>query len=51
MSYQDIIIAVPMQVWHADVEWIAAVKEAADAEGVSQAKIVDRALRQYVEGR
>jgi DNA-binding Lrp family transcriptional regulator len=36
---------------HVEKRWIAAVKEEAEAEGVSQAAIVDRALRQYFEGR
>jgi ParB-like chromosome segregation protein Spo0J len=36
---------------HVDKRWIEAVKEEAEAEGVSQAEIVDRALRQYFEGR
>jgi DNA-binding Lrp family transcriptional regulator len=37
------------QTWHVDVRWIEAVKEAADVEGVPQAEIIDRALRQYFE--
>jgi hypothetical protein len=36
---------------HVDTRWIARVKAEADVEGVSQAAIVDRALRQYFEGR
>jgi transposase len=39
------------QTWHVDIELVERVKEAADAEGVSQAEILDRALRQYFEGR
>ena len=38
------------QTWHVDRRWIAQVKEMADAEGVSQAEIVDRAFRHYFEG-
>lgn len=38
------------QTWHVDQRWIAQVKEMADAEGVPQAEIVDRAFRQYFEG-
>jgi hypothetical protein len=37
------------QTWHVDVRWIEAVREAADAEAVSQAEIVDRALQQFFE--
>jgi hypothetical protein len=37
------------QTWHVDVQWIDAVRDAADTEGVSQAEIVDRALRQFFE--
>jgi hypothetical protein len=36
---------------HVDKRWIDVVKVAADVEGVSQAEIVDRAFRQYFEGR
>ncbi len=36
---------------HVEKRWIARVKEQAELEGVSQAEIVDRALRQYFEGR
>ena len=41
------------QCWtvHVDKRWIEAVKEMAEAEGVSQAEVVDRALRQFFEGR
>ena len=35
------------QTWHVDVEWIERVKGLAEAEGVSQAEIVDRAFRQF----
>jgi transcriptional regulator with XRE-family HTH domain len=35
------------QTWHVDVQWIERVKEMAEAEGVSQAEIVDRAFRQF----
>jgi helix-turn-helix, Psq domain len=35
------------QTWHVDVQWIEAVREAADTEGVPQAEIVDRAFRQF----
>jgi phosphate-selective porin len=35
------------QTWHVDVEGIERVKEAAEAEWVSQAEIVDRAFRQF----
>jgi transcriptional regulator with XRE-family HTH domain len=37
------------QTWHVDVEWIARAREAADAEGVTQADIVDRAFTQFFE--
>ena len=33
--------------WHVDVQWIERVKGLAEAEGVSQAAIVDRAFRQF----
>jgi hypothetical protein len=33
-----------------DKHWVERVKEMAAIEGVSQAAIVDRALRQYFEG-
>jgi winged helix-turn-helix DNA-binding protein len=36
---------------HVDKRWIERVKEQAELEGVSQAAIVDRALRQYFEGK
>ncbi|HZC02043.1 MAG TPA: hypothetical protein VE844_11985 [Gammaproteobacteria bacterium] len=36
---------------HVDKCWIARVKAQTELEGVSQAEIVDRALRQYFEGR
>jgi transcriptional regulator with XRE-family HTH domain len=39
--------ATQRQTWHVDVEWIERVKEMAEAEGVSQAEIVDRAFRQF----
>jgi hypothetical protein len=32
---------------HVDKQWVERVKEMADAEGVSQAEIVDRAFRQF----
>jgi hypothetical protein len=32
---------------HVDKRWIDAVKAMADTEGVSQAEVVDRALRRY----
>ena len=35
------------QTWHVDGEWIERVKGLAEAEGVSQAEIVDRAFRQF----
>jgi hypothetical protein len=35
------------QTWHVAVEWIERVKEQAEAEGVSQAAIVDRAFRAF----
>jgi hypothetical protein len=35
------------QTWHVAVEWIERVKEQAEAEGVSQAAIVDRAFRHF----
>jgi transcriptional regulator with XRE-family HTH domain len=35
------------QTWHVEVEWIERVKEMAEAEGVSQAEIVDRAFRHF----
>jgi DNA invertase Pin-like site-specific DNA recombinase len=35
------------QTWHVAEEWIERVKEMAEAEGVSQAEIVDRAFRQF----
>jgi hypothetical protein len=35
------------QTWHVAVEWIERVKAQAEAEGVSQAAIVDRAFRQF----
>jgi hypothetical protein len=35
------------QTWHVDVRWIERVKEMAEAEGVSQAEMVDRAFRQF----
>jgi hypothetical protein len=38
------------QTWHVDVEWIERVKEMAEAEGVSQAEIVDRAFRAFFFG-
>ncbi len=38
------------QTWHVAVEWIDRVKEQAEAEGVSQAEIVDRALRHFFFG-
>ena len=38
------------QTWHVDVQWIERVKEQAEAEGVSQAEIVDRALRHFFVG-
>jgi predicted DNA-binding protein (UPF0251 family) len=37
------------QTWHVDIQWIEAVRAAADAEGVSQAEIVDRAFAQFFE--
>jgi hypothetical protein len=39
------------QTWLVDVEWCERVREAAEAEGVSQAEIVDRAFAQFFEGR
>ena len=36
--------------WHVDVQWIERVKEQAEAEGVSQAEIVDRAFRTFFVG-
>jgi transposase-like protein len=36
---------------HVDKRWIGAVKEMAEAEGISQAEVVDRAFRQFFEGR
>jgi transcriptional regulator with XRE-family HTH domain len=39
------------QTWHVEVEWIERVKEMAEAEGVSQAEIVDRAFRHFFSGR
>jgi Ribbon-helix-helix protein, copG family len=36
---------------HVDKRWVEAVKEMADTEGISQAEIVDRAFKQYFEGR
>src|SRR5262245_33273329 len=36
---------------HVDTRWIAAVKQEAEAEGVPIMTIVDRAFRQYFEGR
>jgi hypothetical protein len=36
---------------HVDTRWIEAVKQAAEAEGVPIMTIVDRAFRQYFEGR
>jgi hypothetical protein len=38
------------QTWHVDVQWIERVKEQAEAEGVSQAEIVDRAFRAFFFG-
>ena len=35
------------QTWHVDVQWIEQVKEMAEAGGVPQAEIVDRAFRQF----
>jgi transcriptional regulator with XRE-family HTH domain len=35
------------QTWHVDVQWIERVKEMAEAEGVPQSEIVDRAFRQF----
>jgi hypothetical protein len=35
------------QTWHVDGAWIERVKEMAEAEGVSQAAIVDRAFRHF----
>jgi len=35
---------------HVDKRWIEQVKEMADAEGVSQAEVVDRAFRTFFEG-
>ena len=39
------------QTWHVAVEWIERVKEQAEAEGVSQAAIVDRAFRHFFSDR
>ena len=39
------------QTWHVDKQWIERVKEMAEVGGVSQAEIVNRALRQFFEGR
>jgi hypothetical protein len=39
------------QTWHVDTRWIEPVKDMADAEGVPQAEIVDRAFAQFFEGR
>jgi hypothetical protein len=39
------------QTWHVDTRWVEQVKEMADAEGVPQAEIVDRAFTQFFEGR
>jgi hypothetical protein len=39
------------QTWHVGVEWIERVKETAEAEGVSQAEIVDRAFRHFFSDR
>ncbi len=39
------------QTWHVDVQWIERVKEQAEAEGVSQAEIVDRAFRAFFSDR
>jgi hypothetical protein len=38
------------QTWHVAVEWIERVREQAEAEGVSQAEIVDRAFRAFFFG-
>jgi hypothetical protein len=38
------------QTWHVAVEWVERVKEQAEAEGVSQAEIVDRAFRHFFAG-
>jgi hypothetical protein len=35
------------QTWHVDVQWIERVKEMVEAEGVSQAEMVDRAFRHF----
>jgi hypothetical protein len=39
------------QTWHVAVEWIERLKEQAEAEGVSQAAIVDRAFRHFFSDR
>jgi DNA-binding Lrp family transcriptional regulator len=39
------------QTWHVEVQWIARVKDMADAEGMPQSAVVDQIFRAYFQGR